>query len=80
MKHAGMKSHKEKASARLSFARKDSMLHKEKETVEPSPSSSSEQSTTEIQHSETSQKGTKQVSIKEFFYEKGQNKLTNLRW
>ena len=30
MQHAGMKSHKEKASVRLSFARKDSILHKEK--------------------------------------------------
>ena len=54
MQHAGMKSHKKKASVRLAFARKDSVLHKEKETVEPSPSSSSEQSRTEIQCSETS--------------------------
>ena len=30
MQHAGMKSHKEKASVRLAFARKDSVLHKEK--------------------------------------------------
>ena len=44
MPHAGMKSHKEKASVRLTFARKDS---KENETVEPSSSSSSEQSRTE---------------------------------
>ena len=66
MQHAGMKSHKEKVSVRLAFARKDSILHKEKETVEPSPSSSSEQSRTEIQCSGTSQEGTKQVSIKDF--------------
>ena len=39
MQHAGMKSQKEKASIRLAFARKDSILHKEKETVELSPSS-----------------------------------------
>ena len=62
MQHAGMKSHKEKASIRLAFF----ILHKEKETVEPSPSSSSEQSRTELQCSETSQEGTKQVSIKDF--------------
>ena len=37
MQHAGMKIHKEKASGRLAFARKDSILHKEKETVEPAP-------------------------------------------
>ena len=54
MQYAGMKCHKEKASVRLAFARKDSLLHKEKETVEPSPSSSSEQSGTEMQCSETS--------------------------
>ena len=30
IQHAGMESHKEKASARLAFARKDSILHKEK--------------------------------------------------
>ena len=35
MQHAGMKSHKEKASVRLAFASKDSILHKEKETLEP---------------------------------------------
>ena len=70
MQHAGMKSHKEKASLRLAFARKDSILHKEKETVEPSPSSSSEQSRTEIQCSETSQEGTKQVSIRNLFMKK----------
>ena len=49
MQHVGMKSHKEKASVRLAFARKDSVLCKERETVEPSQSSSSEQSRTEIQ-------------------------------
>ena len=53
------------ASVRLAFARKDSILHKEKETVEPSPCSLSEQSRTEIQCSETSQEGTKQASIKD---------------
>ena len=68
MQHACMKSHKEKASVRLAFARKDSLLHKEKETVDPSPSSSLEQSRTEIHCSETSQEGTKEVSIKDFFY------------
>ena len=51
MQHAGMESQKEKASVRLAFTRKDSILHKEKETVEPSPSSSAE-SRTEIQCSE----------------------------
>ena len=54
MQHAGMKSYKEKASIRLAFPRKDSILHKKKETVEPSPYSSSEQYRTEIQCSERS--------------------------
>ena len=72
MQHAGMKSHKEKASARLAFARKDkySIVDKEKETVEPSPLSSSEQSRTEVQCSETSEEGTQQVSSKDFFMKK----------
>ena len=75
MQHAGMKSNKEKASVRLAFTRKDSILCKEKETVEPSPFSSSEQSRTEIQCSETSQEDTKQVSVKDFFMKK--TKQTN---
>ena len=71
MQHEGMKSHKEKASSvRLAVGRKDSILHKEKEAVEPSPSSSSEQSRTEIQCSETTQEGIKQVSIKDLFMKK----------
>ena len=70
MQHAGMKNPKEKASVRLAFTRKNSILHKEKETVEPSTSSSSEQSRTEIQCSETSQEGIKQVSIKDFLKKK----------
>ena len=70
MQHAGMKKRHKKVSVRLAFAWKDSILHKERETIEPSPSSSSEQSRTEIQYSETSQEGAKQVSIKDFFMKK----------
>ena len=70
MQHAGMKSHKEKASVRVELARKDSILHKGKETAEQSPSSSSEQGRTEIRCSEISQEGTKQVSVKDFFMKK----------
>ena len=43
---------------------------KKKKTVEPLPSSSPEQSRTEIQCSETSQEGTKQLSIKGLFMKK----------
>ena len=75
MQHAGMKSYKEKATVRLALARKDSILHKEKETGEPSPSDSSEKCRTEIQCSEKSQEGTKQMSIKDIIMKKDKTNI-----
>ena len=76
MQHTGMKSHKEKVSVRLGFAIKIPYCRK-KEKLEPLPSTSSEQSRTEIQCSETLQEGTKKVSIKDFYGKTKTNRPTS---